>query len=79
MFQRKTDEIFKELPNILGIADDIFIVGYDSDGMNHDDMLKKVLEIWRQENIELNIDKYLTKKIANFVSMIYYLLYAITK
>ena len=29
MFQWKIDEIFKGVPNIFGIADDICIVGYD--------------------------------------------------
>ena len=29
MFQNKTDEIFEDLPNIFGIADDILTVGYD--------------------------------------------------
>ena len=28
MFQRKIDEIFRELPNVLGTAD-ILVVGYD--------------------------------------------------
>ena len=29
MFQRKIDEIFKDLPNVFGIADDILAVGYE--------------------------------------------------
>ena len=32
MFQSKIDEIFWNLPNVLSIADDIFIVGYDVNG-----------------------------------------------
>ena len=33
MFQHKIDEIFKDLPNVFhDIADDILVVGYDSDG-----------------------------------------------
>ena len=39
MFQRKIDEIFKDLPNVFGIADDILAVGYDDDGKDHDDTL----------------------------------------
>ena len=39
MFQQKIDEIFKDLPNVLGIAGDILVVGYDSDGKDHDDTL----------------------------------------
>ena len=29
MFQRKIDEIFKDLPSVSGIADDILVIGYD--------------------------------------------------
>ena len=36
MFQQKTDEILKDLPNIFGVADDILIVGYDLDGQDYD-------------------------------------------
>ena len=39
IFQRKIDEIFKELPNVFDIADDILVVGYDVDGKGHDDTL----------------------------------------
>ena len=41
MFQRKTDEIFKGLPNVFVIADDVLVVGYDSDSKDHDNTLKK--------------------------------------
>ena len=41
MFQRKIDEIFKYLPNVFGIADDILAVGYHSDGEGHNDILLK--------------------------------------
>ena len=36
MFQQKFGEIFKGLPNIFSIADDILIVGYEADGKDHD-------------------------------------------
>ena len=39
MFQWKTDEIFKDLPNVFHIADDILIAAYDVDGKDHDRML----------------------------------------
>ena len=39
MFQHKIDEIFKNLLNVFGIADDILVVSYDSDGKDHDEML----------------------------------------
>ena len=35
MFQWKIDEIFKDLPNVFGSADDILIVGYEADSKNH--------------------------------------------
>ena len=35
MFQRKIDEIFKDLPNVFGIVDDILVVGYEADGKVH--------------------------------------------
>ena len=34
MFQKRIDEIFKELP-FFGIADDILAMGYDKDGRDH--------------------------------------------
>ena len=36
MFQRKIDEIVKELPNVFSIVDDILVVGYEADGKDHD-------------------------------------------
>ena len=42
MFQRKIDEIFKDLPNVFDIADDILVLGYDTD-----DMMRKVWKICR--------------------------------
>ena len=57
MFQSKIDEIFKNLPNVFGIANDILVVGYDSDGKDHDDTLQRVLQICRQVNLKVNKDK----------------------
>ena len=34
--QRKTDEIYNPLPNVIGIADDIIIWGDKEDGSDHD-------------------------------------------
>ena len=39
----KKEKIFKDQPNVLGIADDILIVGYDIDGKDHGRMLKWVM------------------------------------
>ena len=57
MFQRKIDEIFKDLPNIFGIADDILVAGYESDSIDHDKTVWRVLQRCRQVNLKLNKDK----------------------
>ena len=53
MFQRKTDKIFKELPNAL-IANGILVVGYEANGKDHDETSQRVLQICRQANLKLN-------------------------
>ena len=40
MLQRKIYEIFKDLPNVFGIAENMLVVGYDRDGKGHDDTLQ---------------------------------------
>ena len=50
MFKRKIDELFYDIPNVFGIADDILIAGFDADGMDHDASLKQVLWRCRQAN-----------------------------
>ena len=50
MFQRKRDKIFKVLPIVFGIADDIIVVAHDHDGTDYDKMLCKVLQTCRKEN-----------------------------
>ena len=37
MFQRKIDDIFKDLPGVFGIVDNILVVGYDRDGKGHNE------------------------------------------
>ena len=43
MFQRKINEIFNDIPNIFGMADDILVIGYDKDGAHHDKAVYNVL------------------------------------
>ena len=57
MFQKKIDEIFKELPNIFGIADDILVMVYEADGKDHDETLQRVLQICRKVSLKLTKDK----------------------
>ena len=54
MFHHNIGEIFKNVPNIFGIADDILVVCYDIDGKDHDEMLLQVLQICRHVNLKLN-------------------------
>ena len=56
LFQRKIDEILKELPNIFGIAYDILIVGYDEDGT------EQYITLHRYSN-------YVEKKTSNLIKM----------
>ena len=51
MFQHKIDEIFNDMPNIFGIADDILAIGYDKDGADHDATVHKVLMQCREVNL----------------------------
>ena len=37
MFQCKIDEIFNDMPNVLGIADDILVIGYNKHRADHDE------------------------------------------
>ena len=57
MFQRKIDEIFKDMPNVFGTADDILVAGYEADGRGHDETVQRVLQRCRQVNLKLNKDK----------------------
>ena len=51
MFQ-KIDEMFQDLSNVFGIADGILIVGYDTDGRDHDRTLRHVMQICQWENLK---------------------------
>ena len=54
MFQRKIDDEYLKTYQTFGIADDMLVVGYDSDGKDHDVTLLKVLQICWQVNLKLN-------------------------
>ena len=54
MFQRKTDEIFRELPNVFVIVDYILVVGYSKD---HGTTLCRVFQICRK-NLKFSTDKF---------------------
>ena len=56
-FQHKIDEIFSDMPNTLGIKDDILVIGYDEDGVDHDAAVHKVLRQCKKVNLKSNKDK----------------------
>ena len=39
MLQKKIDELFKGVPNVFDIADDILIAGYDEGDKDHDEVI----------------------------------------
>ena len=57
MFQCKIDEIFSDMPNVFGIVDDILVIGYDEDGVDHDVAVHKVLQQCEEVNLKLDREK----------------------
>ena len=57
VFQRKLDQCFGHLQNIIVIADDIMIVGKQPNHKDHDIALTKLLNTARECNVCLNYDK----------------------
>ena len=57
MFQRKINEIFNDIPNVFGIADDILVIDYDKDRADHEEVEYSVLEWCQDVNLKLNKDK----------------------
>ena len=58
MFQRKIDQMFNDMPNVFGIADDILAVTYEDDGRDHDDTVQKVLHRCKNVKLKLNKNKH---------------------
>ena len=57
IFQRRIDEIFNDMPNVFGIADDNLAVEYKDDGKDHEETVQKVLQRCREVNLKLNKDQ----------------------
>ena len=57
MFQCKIDKIFNDMPDVFGIADDILVIGYDKDGVDHDKAVYNVPRYCQGVNLKLNKDK----------------------
>ena len=56
IFQKKIDELFRDMSNVFSIADDIFIAGLDELDRDLDMTLDKVLSICRQANLKCDED-----------------------
>ena len=57
VFQRKLDQCFGHLQNIIVIADDIMVVSKQPNHKDHDVALTKLLNTARECNVHLNYDK----------------------
>ena len=58
MFQHKIDEIFNDMPNVFGIADDILVIGYDKYRADHDEAVYSVLRWCQEVNLKLNKETF---------------------
>ena len=67
VFQCKLDSIFLNLDNVMIIADDIMVIGYQEDERDHDKAFTQLLET-AKKNIKLNFDKiqYKQKQVEFF-------------
>ena len=54
MFQHKMVNIFNDIPNVFGIADDILVIGYDKNKADHDEAVYSVLRQCQDVNLKLN-------------------------
>ena len=45
------------MPNVVGMTDDILVVGYKDNSRDHDDTVQRVLQQCREVNLKLNKDK----------------------
>ena len=57
VFQRKLDQCFGHLKNVIIIAGDIMVMGKQLNHRDHDMALTKLLNMARECNVHLNYDK----------------------
>ena len=62
IFQRKLDSIFRKLPNIIVIADDIMTIREKDDHSDHDIAFTNLLETAHKNGVKLNYEKIQYKK-----------------
>ena len=64
VFQRKIDECIGDIRNVHCIADDIMIVGYETDHSDHDKALTNLFQKAERCNLKLNLEKIQYKQPA---------------
>ena len=57
VFERKLDEHFGKLKQVIIITDDIMVVGYKPDHRDHDQAFTSLLQTAQKCNVMLNFDK----------------------
>ena len=62
MFQRKLDQCFGKIDQVIVIVDDIMVVGKQHNHKDHDKALTNLLETARKCNIRLIFDKLQYRK-----------------
>ena len=62
MFQRKLDECFGKLKQVIIIVNDIMVVGYKPDLSDHHQAFTSLLQTAQKCNVKLNYDKLQYKK-----------------
>ena len=66
VFQRKLDSIFLHLENVMIIADDIMVIGYQEDERDHDNAFTKLIEAAKNDiKLNFNINKKRWNLVAN--------------
>ena len=74
VFQRKLDQYFGKIEQVIVITDDIMVVGNQPNHRDHDVALTNLLETARKSSICLNYDKLAYKKteVDFFVGNLYH-------
>ena len=57
VFQRKLNECFGKLKQVIIIADDIMVIEYKPDHSDHDQAFTSLLQTAQKCNVKLNFDK----------------------
>ena len=64
VFQRKLDECIGDIKNVHCIADDIMVVGYETDHSDHDKALTNLFQRAEKCNLKFNLEKIQYKQPA---------------